>query len=468
MEKFLEKHAANVDGALSCFDRVVFKGYLPLSWPGAMERFIAAQGLLIKDFKAFVPRQAERIVEHAKAFAKAAGRDYRHLRGPTRKEELAHDIAKRDGIEEGLVCVLSAVERCRSFRIVGGLGRPKIQPDTRTCLCLYFYFQHADLGFLSVRIQSWFPFTIQICINGHEWLARQLDRVGMKFVKQDNALVWLEDVVKAQRIADTFVHLNWPRVLWRLAKLVNPLLRDLLRGMRYYWVIDQSEFSTDILFRDAQSLHDLYEELLKHATQCFGADDVMTFLGRRLHGSFEGEVVSDLKKRWPGARIKHRIKQNWIKMYDKHGRLLRVETVINRPYEFKVRRRGIRKGEEIVDWFPLPKGVAHIFRFAEVAMAANKRYLDALAVVTDPRKARDQLRSLARRQFLHDRCYRGFNPAAEEDVNLFAAILRGEHAISGFRNADVRSRLFEPSRDTGERRRQAGRVSRLFKPMLLN
>ena len=115
MNKFLEKHAAKIAGTLSCFDRVVFKGYLPICWPAGMEAFIAQQGLLIKDFKTLVSRESPKIVDHAKALAAEAGRPYRFLREPIRKEELAHDIAERDGITEGLVCVLSAVERCRSF-----------------------------------------------------------------------------------------------------------------------------------------------------------------------------------------------------------------------------------------------------------------------------------------------------------------------------------------------------------------
>jgi hypothetical protein len=73
----------------------------------------------------------------------------------------------------------------------------------------------------------------------------------------------------------------------------------------------------------------------------------------------------------------------------------RVETVISNPYEFKVRRKGTRRGMEIVGWFPLPKGIAHLFRFAEVSLASNRRYLDALATVRDPSPAARELERLA-------------------------------------------------------------------------
>jgi len=76
----------------------------------------------------------------------------------------------------------------------------------------------------------------------------------------------------------------------------------------------------------------------------------MRFLGRQLHPLFQGEVVSDVCdlafKRIPGARIKHRVKQNWLKVYDKAGSVLRVEMVFNEPEGFKVRKQVVRKGKK--------------------------------------------------------------------------------------------------------------------------
>lgn len=89
--------------------------------------------------------------------------------------------------------------------------------------------------------------------------------------------------------------------------------------MDYYWVIDQSEFATDVIFTDRASLKSLYEKLVKHATLCFSAEDVLTFLGRKLHGRFEGEVLTDYKKRWFGVRVKHRMKENWIRRVTSTG-----------------------------------------------------------------------------------------------------------------------------------------------------
>ena len=189
---------------------------------------------------------------------------------------------------------------------------------------------------------------------------------------------------------------------------------------------------------------------------------MLTFLGRKLHGGFAGEILNEWKRRWPGARVKHWMKGNWIKMYDKHGCVLRVETVINDPYEFKVRRRAGRRGRRTLGWHPLPKGVAFLPRYATVSAAANHRYLEALAVVDDSAPAHRALDRLAHPvRDHHGRSSRAFNPAAAADLAIFAAVLRGEHTLHGFRNRDVRTQLFGAAATTDPRR--SAQVSRVAK-----
>jgi hypothetical protein len=464
VKRFIRQDNEKITGVISCFDRVLFKGYLPLGWGDAMEKFLAYQGLRIKDFGTFVKRQSQRIAEHAEQLAKRSRRQYVYLNGHHRKEALAKQIAQEEGIRQGLVCVLRTVEPCQSFKMIPGEKRPRLVAARRKCLTFYFYFLDPKLGMLHVRLQSWFPLVMQICINGHEILARKLDKHGIGYKKQDNAFTWIEDPPRAQRMADSLVRMNWPRILTSFARRVNPLLKDLLSGMNYYWVTDQAEYATDVMFQDAAALSPLYEKLVKHATLCFSAEDVLTFLGRKLHGNYQGEVLTDCKKkRWPGARVKHRAKENWIKMYDKHGYVLRIETVINQPGEFQVRREGTRHGERVIDWFPLCKGVANLFRYAEISRAANRRYLDALAAAEPPAEAMRGLTHMGRSKRRGRRSYRGFNPLLTDDLSLLVAVFRGEHALRGFRNEDVRQQLFGETKDPRLRRRQANKTSRLFR-----
>lgn len=462
MDKFIMQHRERIVGTLSCFDRVIFKGHLPISYPAGLERFLDWLGLKLKEFKDFALDLADQLKAHAEATAARAGRPYRYLSGPVRKEELAREIAQRDRVRRGLICVFGTVEPVLAFRIIYGAGRPRLRADWRKCLVHYFYLLDPQFGFMHVRRPTWFPFTLQVYINGHEWLARRLGKLRLRFCRIENAFLSIASPERAQQLAREFARLPWPETLHRIARRFNPLLVDLLSVLEYYWVTDQAEYATDVMFRSRADLQSLYPALLRRATLGFQADDVMRFLGRKLHRNFQGEIVSDLKQRVEGARIKHRAKRNWIKMYDKFGRVLRVETVINQPREFKVRRVAQHRGRRVAYWTPMPKGVAYLDRTERISRAANARYLNALATVDDPTAACRALDRMSRPTIRRRRRHRGFNPADPADAKLFAAVLRGEHVIAGFRNRNVREALFGVTNDRALARRQSARVTRLL------
>lgn len=464
--RFVAKFAALIVSCLSCFDRVLFKGYLPFRDGPNLERFVDyVLKIKRKDFLKFAQKQSERVVAHAKHLADAEGAPYRFLKGRQRKDDLAHQIARERGLLEGLVCVLCCMETCPSFKLVQGHQRPRFVAEPRPQRVLYFYYLDPEFGLIHLRLPTWFPFTLQVYVNGHEWLARQLLKHQLGFVQQENAFPQLDDADKAQKLADRFARLAWRKILNRWARRINPLLREpWLRQPGYYWVIDQAEYSTDILFTSRQALAGLYPRLLDHACVHFSAQDILTFLGRRLHSRFDGEVLTDCKKdRWPGARIKHRMKNNWLKMYDKFGLILRVETVINNPREFKVRRWRVRGGQRRLVWCPMNKSVCSLYRYQEVAAAANRRYLEALTVVDNPAPTYREVAELTAAKQVRGRSSAGFNPARAPDVDLFRAVLNGNHLVRGFRNADIRRALYGESKRADVRHRQSTAVSRLLK-----
>jgi hypothetical protein len=230
----------------------------------------------------------------------------------------------------------------------------------------------------------------------------------------------------------------------------------------YYWTLRQGELATDVLFRDTASLQAVYPRLTHHAIQHFGSRDVLRFLGRRTNVRFNGEVVSDLRVRPEGVRIKHWVEENSIKMYDKQGSVLRIETTINNPGRFKVRRQVTRQGRRVVAWAALRKGVIDMGRRAEISRAANERYLEALAVVGEPSVTHRVLDPVSRRVIRDGRPYRALRPITSQDSRLFEVVLRGEFTIRGFQNRDVRNHLFPTSQrmDPVRRRKVSARVTR--------
>ena len=469
MREFIDKYEDRIHGVLSCFDRMLFRGYLPLMGGWQMAQFFNSQNIRYRELKTFLTDNAGRIKEHGVKLAEKAGRPFQYLQQKVRKEELARTIAGRDGIQEGLVCAFSVLEPCRTFSFRFEKGKPFVASSRRKCLFLYFYFLDREFGLIHVKLQTWFPLPIQVYVNGHEWLARKLQQAGIGFTKRENAFTWIEDLPRAQKFADRFCSVEFPRVLGRYAKLVNPLMSNLLKPMTYYWVTAQSEYSTDILFKSPAHLNELYPRLLSHSTLCFGAKEVMSFLGRKLHPLFEGEIVSDRSdldfKRIPGARIKHRVKQNWLKMYSKAGSILRLEMVINEPEGFKVRKQVMRKGKPVFEWVDMRKGVAYLFRYREVSLAANGRYLLALAAVDDPTDAIRTLDRITTRKLIApNRAAKAFNPVARDEIQIFRALLAGEHTIRGFANPDIRNRLKDSPhlKHLTDPQRQSAKVSRIL------
>ena len=348
MGPFVSKHAEHVIGTLSGFDRLVFRGTLRmLAHRGGLMTYLSHVGVLLKNFGQHAEQLTEQLKDASTALARRIARPVRYLASAAvDKEAIARDIAAADQIKQGLICILTAVEPCLSYEIVHDRAnkRIEIEPRQRKCLFLYHYQVHPRFGFMHGRIQTWFPFAIQVCLNGREWLAHSMDRAGLSYQRRDNCFTWLQQPERAQRLMDRQLQSDWPDLLNGIARSLNSAHRAMFAGfpMDYYWSTYQSEWATDLMFRDPAMLARLYPKLVHHGLTTFLSTDVMRFLGRKvpprghLPPRLAAEVVSDLKQRPEGVRIKHRVGDNSVKMYDKQGSVLRVETTINDP--------GLRRG----------------------------------------------------------------------------------------------------------------------------
>lgn len=473
-KRFVDTFTEIIVAVLSCFDRVIFKGYLPFGGDEHLNSWVDyVLKIRRKDFLPFLEQHSQPLVEHAQRMAERSGRPYEYRQGKFKKEKFIQQLIREDRLSEGLVAVLCVQETCRTVALKYGKGRPSLYFKRRPQRVLYYYHLDPEFGLMYVRLETWFPYTVQIYVNGHDWLARQMLKRRLGFVQHDNAFTQLDDPEQAQQLADRFAQLDWVKQLTTWAGQVNPHINKggWLSDMDYYWVTAQAEFATDILFASRSTLRELYSRLLDHAAINFSAKDILRFLGRKLHGNFLGEVLTDVKKkRFPGARVKHRVKENWLKMYDKFGLILRVETVINQPRASssfsltgRVRRKRERKGQQQMVWCPMNKGVVNLPSYQRVMRAANDCYLNALSVVADPAPAYRQVAHLTESKLHRGRRYAGFNPARRKDVKLFQAVLSGEHLLRGFHNAEIREALWGLTSDYRQRRRRANAVTRLLK-----
>jgi hypothetical protein len=473
MQSFLRVHESKIKGILSGFDRVRFRGTLRmLANTKGFGGFLCFMNILLKDFKEWSVALTDRIRRASQELAGVRQRPVIYLYScHTDKEAIARDIAKRDGITEGLICVLTCVESCQTFTIRKNAALKKLvlTPIEGRCLHQYFYLQHPLFGFMQLRLQTWAPFNIHVNINGREWLAHQLQQAGIDYQKRDNCFVDVGDVARAQALLDEQLRTNWQSIMDELVRECHPMhsLLPIFKNETYYWSADETEWASDVMFHSSEDLAKLYPGLVRHSVTHVGCQNVLRYLGRSgLVTQYQnGEVTTSVFTRREGTRCKHSINANSIKMYDKQESVLRIETTINNTREMKVFRTPESEPDGEQKWLPMRKGVADLHRRAELSQASNERYLEDLASVEHTEPLGQTMTRSCRPTTHNGRRVRALNPFHAEDNHLLSVINQGEFSILGFRNRDIKQRLFgDKARPTRTKvgRAQSGKVTRLL------
>ena len=206
MQTLIERHLSKIQGVISCFDRVILTGTIPrICYADGMSGVLRQQNIRIFDYAQWAQPLREEIRENAERLAQAHGLEIEFIRKNTfRKEQRIKEILEQRGNHPGLVHIFSAMEPCTSYKPWHDkkTGRTFLKYDSGKCLHYYFYFIEATLGLCYLRVPTWAPFRLQFYFNGHHQLAAKLDRQGIGYALQDNALVALDDVDQAQKLAD--------------------------------------------------------------------------------------------------------------------------------------------------------------------------------------------------------------------------------------------------------------------------
>jgi hypothetical protein len=450
MKSISERHAKHIRGVLSCYDRMLVSGTLTsVGYPAGMSGHLTSHGIRIFDFAQFAEPLRDEIRENAQSVAKANGLEIEYLRSSKfRKDDRIQAILKERGEHPGMVHIFSAMEGCDCFEPWHNknTGHTSLRYSTGKCIHYYFYFIHESFGLCHLRVPTWAPFRLQFYCNGHNWLANQLRKEGIAFDQVDNTFVNIANFTRAQELADAFPVSILHQELDRLAVLYCPATKHFseTHANPYHWSIAQCEYATDIVFKSQKDLKSLYSVLVRTAVHAVKADDVATFLGRKLHSNYEGEVGNNFHTRIEGTRIKHHMGWASLKMYDKHGIVLRIETTVNDVTFFKHHRTVVHRDNTTeTKLAPMKKTIYSFDPLRELLLASNNRYLAFLSDLTDPSTGIDKLDKLAEPERKNDRTFRGFNIFDHKDLDLFVALTRGEWNITGFQNKTLRRVLTE-------------------------
>jgi hypothetical protein len=448
MALLTERYADKIQGVLSCLDRVIITGTIPeISHAEAMTSYLYSKKIRVFDYTKFAEPLRDQIRLHAEGLAREAGLEIEFIRkADFRKEQRVKEILAKRGNHPGLVHIFSAMEPCPSFKPWHDkkTGKTFLKYTDGKCLHYYFYFLHEDLGLCYLRVPTWAPFRLQFYFNGHNRLALRLGKGGVDCRLVENGFVGLQDFAKAQEMADTLPVPKLHRQLDKIVREFCPVIRHFSSG--YHWSLMQVEMATDIVFKRQADLQPLYETITRTAVHAVKAAQVATFLGRKVTAAYQGEIGNDFHTRIEGTRIKHQMGPVGIKMYDKLGVILRIETTASDVSFFKhYRKVEHRGGGKEMKVAPMKKSIYSLPLLGELMVAANQRYLEFVSAIEDPTVGIKNLDKISQPVDDGQRTYRGFNLFYGEDQALFEAIVRGEFTIQGFQNRLLRRILDDKS-----------------------
>lgn len=452
MHRFVAKFQDVIKGVITGFDRIVFKGsILPLAHAAGAMSFCMAHGIRNKDFKRWAIEQTRQVVQSAERYAREhGGRGIQPIfSSKVRKEEIAHRRQQEMGITSGLIGVWSATESCWSYRAQysAQAGHPLLRKEPMKCKHLYFYVDHAQYGFMNIRLQTWFPYHIQIALNGREWLRRSLEKAGNDFVVRGNKFLHIDDYARAQRLLDRQLDTRWKRMLDGFLADAFPAQEAILGPhLPYYWTLWESEWATDFIFRSPQDIAPLADSLLRHAFMTGTGERVLRYLDRPLkrdgtpRADLSHEVTTRLLDFHDGVRVRHWVDTNSVKGYNERN-VFRAEMTMNPPGMFRVHRhtqgQAARAPKRLL---PLRKGVADIVLRTQVSQDVNERFMDNLAAAQCETPVRDLLDGVVKPFTKEGRRVRALDPTGK-DRYLLQALDDPAFCISGLSNRDLREKL---------------------------
>ena len=368
-----DRYNNQIAGTISCYDRVVIQGTLP-GWcfDKGMTSFLNSNGIRIFDYPQFAQTLRDEIRANAEQIAGENGLEIEFIRkiDSFRKDDRIKEILRDRGVQPGLVHIFSAMESCTSYKpwYDKATGRTFLKYDSGKCLHYYFYFMDKDYGLCYLRVPTWCPFRLQFYFNGHNLLANKLSKAGIGYELRENAFLSFDDWKKAQELSDNIRVEDLHEVLDILARKYCPIIEKY--AMDYRWSIMQVEYSTDIIFKKQSDLKLLYETIVRTAIHSVKPENIASFLGQRLHWNYQGEMGNNFNQRILGTRVKHQMGAVFIKMYDKFGLVLRIETTVNDVSQIKhFREVQHRDGSTENKVAPMRKTIYSLYRLAKILKA---------------------------------------------------------------------------------------------------
>lgn len=356
---------------VSCIDRIYVNGYMPkLQTSGQLVFFLSEHLGYPLASPALLGRLGDRFRAEVQRFIKRQRIPVVPFERGQRKDEVAGEMRRRHSGQEGVVFVGVAQERCRSFKAKkGSTPSGGIRFDfTRQSVFvnhLYFYVQDRDWGPAFLKMGTYLPYPVKLCLNGHEWVKQQLRREGIGFESLDNGFLSCANPARLQQLCDqlgpqaiqAFFERWCERLPWPLTTA------DQAAGFRHQLSLWQVELSlTQVFHRPLDGRH-FFDQILRANLDLGRPDRVRLLFDRPLtrrtpppvYGYRTRVITAGVD---PSLHVEY--KHCHVKQYFKQGHALRTETTVNDPGDFGVR-----------------KALPNLWQLKTLGQTANRRLLEA-------------------------------------------------------------------------------------------
>jgi len=361
--EILENH---VTFELEAMDRMYLNGYVPsLQSGGGVVCFMKTHlGARVPSTMMVAPL-SERFVQTIERFVETEGLDLVTFKKGQRKDDVAHEYLASFTGDEGVLFVGKAQEKASVFRTEkrrrpDGSTYPWIYRSTTPVNHYYVYLLDRDFGPLFIKFCSYFPYAVKVCLNGHEWLKRQLTQRGVAYEPLDNGIRATDDAARVQRIANTLDAAKIDAVFRKwLRRLPHPFpAAHRAAGYRYQLSILQAEFALTQVLDRPRTGRGFFEEVMRENLDLGRPDQMQLLFNRRVTRQTPGQFRTRILTEGVVPSLHVDYKKTRVKQYHKEGQALRTETTINNTYHFEIGR-----------------ALRNLPALREIGFAANRRLL---------------------------------------------------------------------------------------------
>jgi hypothetical protein len=414
---------------VECLDRLYLNGYIgKLATGGGLIGFMCFQLGKPVPSPVVLGQISERFRDSVKVLAERDSVPLYQFNHKERKDDIANDFRRQRQVRDGIVFIGVAQEKAQAFNGKKINGQFQFDRDKTVYVNhYYFYLDDADFGPLFIKVCSYAPWSVKLCLNGHEWAKRQLEKRGIAYEALDNGFLSCADPVKLQKICDSLGPEDIDRMFRKWLDRIPLPLRPEDRKAGYDWDLSiwQMEVSLTQIFDRPLRGREFFEEVIRDNLDLGRPDRVQLVFDRVVTKKTPGEFRTRVIQNGVHPSLHIDYKNFDLKQYFKEGRGCRTEGTFRNPKDFGVN-----------------KGLTNLPYLQKIGRQINRRLLEVERISHNSGLSGDSIQRVVQPAVTEDgKKAPGLKFGQPRVMALFLALTLFQHLIDGFRNGDLRQQV---------------------------